>query len=117
MAKAQMQYGEWAFLAGVLLAVILGLVQGAGVAILPAYVGPILVVLGVIVGALNITSKESHGFLLGSVALLLVTTAGLETLPYIGVYLASMLDFIAVFVAPASLIVALKVIYDLAVKK
>lgn len=116
MAKAEARYGEWAFLAGVLLAVILGLVEGSGAAALPDYVGPVLVVLGLVVGALNISAKESHGFLLGSVALLLAEGAGLGTLPWVGAYLGSILGFIAVFVAPAAVLVALKVVYDLAKK-
>ncbi len=114
MAKAETRYGEWAFLAGVLLVVVLGFVDAAGLATLPSFVAPVLVVLGLIVGALNVTAKESHGFLLATLALLLVASAGLDTLPYIGSYLTSILGFLGWFVAPAALLVALKTIYDLA---
>ena len=114
MAKARKSHGEWAFLAGVLLAIVLGLIEAAG-ATLPGYVGPILVLLGLVVGALNISSGESQGFLLGAVALLLVKKAGLETLPYgLGSFLDSTLGLIAVFVAPAALLVALRVVYGIA---
>ncbi len=114
MAKTEAKYGEWAFLVGVLLSVVLGLVESATTVQLPNYVGPVLVVLGLVVGALNVTAKESHGFLLSTVALMLVASAGLESLPYLGSYLASFLGYLSIFVAPAALLVALKSIYELA---
>lgn len=103
--------GEWAFLVGTLLAIVLGVFPAA----LPQLtVTSVLVVLGLIVGLVNITSKESHTFLLAAVALLVAGSAGYGVLPGIGNYLGSVLTNISTFVAPAAIIVALKAIYDLA---
>ncbi len=110
------KYGEWAFLAGVLLAVVLGLVSGVGYP-LPDYVLTILVLLGLVVGVMNITSKETHSFLLAALVLLTSKSAGLESLPFVGSYLDLVLTYAAVFVAPASLVIALKTIKELAAGK
>ncbi len=105
--------GEWAFLVGLLLAIVLGLFPKA----LPIItVTSVLVVLGFVVGLVNIVAKESHSFLLAAVALLVAGTAGYGILPGIGDYLGSILTNIATFVAPATVIVAIKVIYELANK-
>jgi len=107
--------GQWAFLGGVILAIIFGAFQPYD------WVLPTLVVLGFIVGLLNITAKETGRFLLATVALLLAEIvslgAGIDRLPIIGLYLKQMLPNIAVFVAPAALIVALKEVYELTVEK
>ena len=104
--------GHWAFIVGVLIAVIAGLV--------PAWqtdtVVWILVILGLIVGLLNITAKETVEFLVAAVALIIVGTAGLATLPALGGIILAILANIVAFVAPAALIVALKAIYALAQK-
>jgi len=101
--------GEWAFLGGVVLAVLVGLVPG----VLPSnLVGLVLVVLGILVGLINIGAKETHSFLLASVALLVAGTAGLQTLPVVGGVVNAVLINIVSFVAPAAVIVALKAVYE-----
>lgn len=105
--------GEWAFLVGVLLAIVLGLFPQA---LAPETVTAVLVVLGVIVGLVNITAKETHNFLLAAVALLVAGAAGYAFLPVVGGFLVSILTNIATFVAPAAIIVALKAVYELARK-
>ncbi|MEM5879317.1 MAG: hypothetical protein QXU74_02380 [Candidatus Aenigmatarchaeota archaeon] len=81
------------------------------------WISVILVLLGLVVGLMNISSKETMPFLVASVALLLVGSAGLEKLPIVGVYLAPVIANILVFVAPAVAVVALKTVFDLAKKK
>lgn len=103
------QLGHWSFIGGVLLAIVAGLL-GATYA---DTVAMILVVLGVVVGFLNISEKEVSSFLIAAIALLLTGAAGLETLPAIGSYLGPILTNIATFVAPAVVIVALKAVYEL----
>jgi len=77
-----------------------------------------LVVLGIIVGFLNVTAKESHNFLVASMALILTTVVPLEVLdsalPGLGIAAKRTVQAIALFVAPAALIVASKAIYRLA---
>jgi len=101
--------GEWAFLGGVLLAVLVGLIPG----VLPGnLVALVLVVLGLLVGLINIGAKETHSFLLASVALLVAGAAGLQTLPVVGGIVGSVLTNLVSFVAPAAVIVALKAVYE-----
>jgi len=102
--------GEWAFLGGVILAVLVGLVPG----VLPSdLVALVLVVLGILVGLINISAKDTHEFLLATVALLVAGAAGLQTLPVVGGVVQSILSNIVSFVAPAAVIVALKAVYEL----
>ncbi|MBU5537374.1 MAG: hypothetical protein QW818_02230 [Candidatus Aenigmatarchaeota archaeon] len=108
-----LKVGEWAFLVGVLLAIVLGLFPQALAA---TTVTAVLVVLGIIVGLVNIVAKESHNFLLAAVALLVAGTAGYGVLPGLGNYFAAILTNISTFVSPAAVIVALKAVYELARK-
>ncbi len=103
------ELGHWSFIAGVILAILAGLL-GAAYADMVAMV---LVVLGLIVGFLNISEKEVSDFLIAAIALLLTGAAGLEALPVVGMYLGPILTNIATFVAPAVVIVALKAVYEL----
>ena len=107
--------GSWAFLLGVVVAIIAG-------ALLPdksttPTVTSFLVLLGTIVGLLNVTTRETNSFLLASVALVLVSGLGItvfQDVVSIGGYLVAMLTRILVFVVPATIIVALKAIFSLA---
>lgn len=97
------QIGRYLFLAGVLLAVVTGLAGDFGIPNL----GTILVVLGAIVGFLNVSGAESRTFLIAGIAFL--TTAGaLDGLPHLGEAIAGISNNLAMFAAPAVLIVALK---------
>jgi len=109
--------GHYTFIAGIILAVIAGLVQGAYNTSLP-YTALILVLLGLIVGFLNISQKETTEFLVAAIALIVAGTASgiLNLIPVLGVYLQNILSAIAVFVAPAAIIVALKAVLVLAKK-
>lgn len=106
-------WGEFAFLAGIAIAITLALFPGFH----PDQPSLILALLGLIVGLLNVTAKETTNFLLASIALLLIGSAGLENLPTIGLYLNNIMINISNFVAPAAMIVALKTVVDLAKKK
>ncbi len=109
--------GEWAFLACIAIAIIAGLAASS----LVAYAGTVtlaLVVLGVIVGLLSISEKETTPFLIAAIALLVtVNVAQWITLPTIGTYIAAIMNYIGVFVAPAAVIVALKAVWALSQKK
>lgn len=105
--------GEYAFLAGVVIAVLAGLVPGVVAA---STVSLVLVVLGIIVGLLNIQDKETTPFLVAAIALVAAGTAGFDGIPSLGSYLSSILGNVGVFVAPAAVIVAVKSVYSLATK-
>ncbi|MDI6721588.1 MAG: hypothetical protein QMD85_04305, partial [Candidatus Aenigmarchaeota archaeon] len=64
--------GKWVFLASIVIAVIAGAVAGAGQALV---VAAVLAVLGLIVGFLNVTEKESTPFLVATIALALLSVS------------------------------------------
>ncbi len=107
-------WGEWAFLAGLIIAIVLGFSSNT---IQAPWVGPTLAVLGVMIGLLNVTAKETTKFLLSSIVLLLVGSAGLQNIPYVGQYMDNILWNITQLVAPASLIVALLAVVQMARKR
>jgi ATP synthase protein I len=106
--------GGYAFLAGILIAVLAAFIQMPEVPLL-------LAILGLIVGLLNITDKEVQKFLLAAIALAM-SSASLSPLaltPALGPYITILLTVfsnIAVFVAPAAFVVALKTVYTIANK-
>jgi hypothetical protein len=105
--------GSWAFIIGVVIALIVGIFSGAT----NSWVLSILILLGLIVGFLNISGKETTAFLLSTVSLVLVTNFGgtvIENIEIVGPALGRILSAIMVFVIPATIIVAIKAIYALA---
>jgi hypothetical protein len=101
--------GKWAFIAGLVIAVL------AGLFFQPDWAIWMVAILGVIVGFLNITAEETRGFLLASIALTLSATA-LNTLPILGTALSLVLPFVVAFVAGAMIVVALKELFQTARK-
>jgi len=106
--------GRIAFLVAFVIAIIMGLLTGAEVVTMDTFGWIILtlVILGLIVGLLNITQEEVSNFLIASVALIVFNTLSglLLLIPYIGNYIVSIINYIAIFVAPAALVVALKAV-------
>lgn len=123
---SQQQLGSYAFLVGAAIAIIVGLLVAGGQQSLlgeaAQYVPLVLVVLGAIVGFLNIKDKKVNDFLIAAIALLALAGAiggnaqagGLEVIPIVGIYLAGIIQALVIFVAPAALIVALKAIKGMA---
>lgn len=110
------KYGEWVFLAGVLLAVILGLLQGTNLIAEYRLLSVLLILLGLVVGFVTVTAKETDSFLIASIVLLTVGSAGLGNIggETIGSIINSILLNLEAFVAPAALVVAIKAVYKLA---
>lgn len=111
--EPQKSWGELAFLFGIALAILFSFFPTEINVVAP---GIILAVLGLIVGFLNVSNEETHSFLVASIALLLVGSAGLDFLPYVGSWLGHIFLNISQFVAPAAMIVALKAVIDMAKK-
>ena len=104
--------GHYSFIAGIIIAVIVGLVpQLRGDAAIW-----IMVVLGVIVGLLNIQAKEVNSFLIAAVSLIIASSASALSLAIIWVGLTSILGNIIIFIAPAAIIVSIKHVVSLAEK-
>jgi len=110
-ALLEYEIGHMSFLIGIIVAVLFGI-------ILPEHrlIAYVLACLGIIVGLLNITSKESTKFLVASIALL-VSARSLQLIPFFGEILIDILKYIAILVAPAATVVALITIWKLAKEK
>ena len=92
--------GKYAFLGGVGLALVMAFVN------VPSGV-LILAILGLVVGFLNVSGSESHGFLIAAIALMLTATS-VSVIPEVGGIVTAITGNLAAFVAPAALLVALK---------
>ena len=92
--------GRWAFLGGIVLAILAGFVA-------VPYLAVFLFVLGLVVGFLNIKEKESASFLVAVITLLLIGVAGLEFGKLTPLIIPILSSFIA-FVSAAGLVVAIK---------
>lgn len=96
------QIGHWAFLAGIMLAILAGFTAAPFLPI-------ILFIIGLIVGFLNIKEKENSRFLISVIALLLIGigVAGLEFGKLSPIAVSILNSFIA-FVSAVGLVVAIK---------
>ena len=115
-SKMAKKMGEWAFIIGVLVAIVIGLFSSSLSVDIQGWLILLLVVLGLIVGFLNVSATESTPFLIAAAALMLtgLSRDTLGNIPTIGGYLSGIVTQIAVFVAPAAIVVALKAIQSLA---
>ena len=100
--------GFWAFIVGLVVAVIAGIVMPQNMIIII-----ILIVLGLVVGFLNITAKEIMLFLVATIALIVVGNvfAPLKTLS-IGEILGNILSYVATLMAPAAIVAAIKALWS-----
>jgi len=117
--------GAWMFLIGVVLAIIIGLsasslLSFSAVTKYSAQIYAVLIILGLIVGFLNITSKESHTFMLAGTVLVIVSRFGMESVrgSLIGIGVGDVVTstfaaLLALFV-PATIVVALKTVFSIA---
>lgn len=102
--------GGWAFVIGLVLAIVLTFF--AIDATWPMF---LLVVLGLIVGILNITSKEVTSFLVAAIAFMLTFTSLSNIFSTInstfGSYVTTFFILINTFIAPAAAVVAFKALF------
>ena len=105
--------GAWAFLIGIVIAVSIGVFSSQIIEPTQEIVLWLLILLGAVVGLLNITQKESSGFLLTTLALVIVSYFGRTILMIIPV-LGSVLGALLVFLVPTTIIVALKSVFEMA---
>ena len=114
----------WAFLIGVILAIIIGLsttlIPIPALVTYSAQIYAILVLLGIFVGFMHVTGKDSQTFLVAGAVLVIVSKFGLEsvtgTLIGIGIgdAVSSVFGALIALFAPATIIVALKTVFSLA---
>ena len=77
--------GSWAFIFGVVVALVVGIFGGKGDL---SVATTVLIILGLIVGLLNVTGKETTPFLLASVSLVIVSSMGGNVFPAYGFFFA-----------------------------
>ena len=99
--------GAWAFLVGVILAIVLGALKltTAGA------VSTVIVILGLVVGLLNIADKEVKDFLLAGAVLVIVSSLGKTTLSAVSI-VSSITDALVMLFVPALIVVSVKAIFS-----
>jgi len=99
--------GFWCFIIGLVAAVVCGLVLPKNEIIIV-----VLVILGIVIGLLNITAKEIMLFLVATVALIVAGNVFAPlTVLGIGTILDNMLSYVATLMAPAAVIAAIKALW------
>ena len=101
------QAGKYAFIVGLVLSFVAAFISQA------PWMYWAIAVLGLIVGFLNVTAEESQGFLLAAIALVLSATSILA-IPIVGVIVTAIVANVVAFIAPAVLVVSLKVLLETA---
>ncbi len=116
--------GAWTFLIGVVIAIIIGV----GTSLIPipelsrysAQIYGVLIILGLIVGALNVTGKDSQTFMIAGAVLVVVSKFGMESVSGsligigIGDAVSSIFAALLVLFVPATILVALKTVFSIA---
>lgn len=110
--------GAYAFLGGVILAVLVGLFAGSNI---NPIISGILALLGIIVGY-SVAEKNVQTFLFASVSLVIVSSMGISGLVLnaavlgveIGKFVSSILGALLALFVPATIMVALKMVFSLA---
>ena len=100
--------GSWAFLIGVILALVIALFGT-----LTSTMVVILAILGLIVGFLNVNDEEVQPFLMSGVVLIIASAFGqqfVSRVPLIG----NIFEALLVVFVPATIIVALKNVFSMA---
>ena len=96
--------GKYAFIVGIIVAVIAGVTE-------LSWAPGALAVLGVIVGFLNITADETRSFLLAAIALLMTATA-IDSIPVIGEAFSPFISNVVAFIGAAVFVVAIQTLLD-----
>ena len=99
--------GKCSFIFGLVIAV------AGGLGFEQAWFGWILAVLGLIVGFLNVSDKESQTFLLAAIALI-VSASAVGAIPYIGESMTRIIANLVLFLGGAVLVVAVKSLFAVA---
>ncbi|MDH5483441.1 MAG: hypothetical protein OEY22_11295 [Candidatus Bathyarchaeota archaeon] len=127
------QIARWAYIAFVVLAIVMGLAVGymaynAGtwsdptVADTNGWVMLTMLILGIIIGITSITAKEVSPFLIATIALVVAASANVwsplgkihELLNY---WATGILNYIVAFAAPAAVIISIKAVLAMAKEK
>tara|TARA_B100000315_G_C14452653_1_gene529888 strand:+ start:131 stop:505 length:375 start_codon:yes stop_codon:yes gene_type:complete len=115
-------WGAWGFLVGIILALAVGILS-ASLGELSGYILGILVILGLMVGFINVSPKDQNAFLMTAVSLVIVSFAGAEGISGIeflnigiGNMVSSTLGALLVMLVPATIVVAIKSLFSISQK-
>lgn len=106
----QAHIGRWSFVIGLIISILLGFIT-------LTYASIILVILGLIVGFMNVTEKEAMKFLMAVVTLIIVGVAGLQAFAVWGnlySWIQEVLTSFITFVSAAGVVVAIKMLFETA---
>lgn len=112
--KGSINWGAWAFIIGLILAIVVALVSALGGTAVPTWAVIVLAIIGIIVGLLNVTGRETQRFLIAAIAFLLsFSSLGkvIEALKLNWVGVDTFFYLLSIFVAPAAAIVAIKALF------
>ena len=116
MAKKFNLFGSWAFLIGVILAVIIGIYAGLNgdqEILTNTVLQSVLIVLGIIIGLFNIAARETSPFMTSGVVLILASFFGAQIMATIPVAIYTLGALLLIFV-PATIIVAIRNVFSMA---
>jgi hypothetical protein len=102
--KTSEQVGKIAFYIGLVISIVAGWTMIGQTGLM------LLALLGLLVGLLNVTARETHGFLL---ATLVLVTVGVALSTVFGDTIKNMLGAFIIFTAASAFIVALKEVYTM----
>jgi len=116
--------GAWAFLMGVVLAILIGLstslISIPTITRYSSVIYAILVILGLVVGFMNIRGRDTQTFLLAGAVLVIVSKFGMEGVNAtiigikIGLAISQIFAALLILFVPATIIVALKTVFEMA---
>ena len=119
--------GAWAFLVGVILAIIIALIKSFSIHAFAKYnqlFYIVLVIMGLVIGSINVRTKDIHTFLLAGTVLVIVSKFGLEGvidrlggsmlgITQLGIIGQEIFGALLVLFIPAVIIVALKSVFSI----
>ena len=112
-----LKVGRAAFVVGIILALLVGVFGRSLGAAVNTWGTSLLVLLGLVVGFLNVSAKETQSMLMAGTVLVIVAGLGssfLGSIQFVGQYLLGILVQLVTFVVPATIVVAIKAVYALA---
>ncbi|MFH2021262.1 MAG: hypothetical protein ABIJ34_07620 [archaeon] len=116
MKDMMKKIGVWAFMVGIVLALLAG-VLASNLSVYMGLISTVMVLLGLVVGALNISDKEVTGFIIAAVGLATGSIAIANLGNLLGGALGGMLEtafrVFGVFVAGVVFVPALKAVYKI----
>jgi hypothetical protein len=112
MSKGMEKIGVWSFIVGLILALIAALVWPN-----TGWVALVLGILGILVGLINISDKETTTYLIAAIALIVGAGGLVDIIAKANIavdFLTSLMYYIIAFVAPGAVVVAIKAIFGVA---